>query len=124
MSSWLRRDGRCLDYTDMTTLEEQIKSAAEKAVLHNITKGGWIENDYRNRLKIPGDLLQEVWSMVDRDKLKACLKERIERELADRLVNHIAAEMATDIKQILSVPERREAVRALAREHMNSVMGA
>ena len=38
------------------------------------------------------------------------------------MVNHMAAELATDIKQILSVQERREALRALAREHMDSIM--
>lgn len=39
-------------------------------------------------------------------------------------MNHMAAELATDIKQILSVKERREALRALAREHMDAVMKA
>ena len=66
--------------------------------------------------------MNEVWAMVDSDALKLRLKERIEAELADRIVNHIAAELATDIKQILSVTERREAIRSLAREHMDSIM--
>jgi predicted transcriptional regulator len=66
--------------------------------------------------------MNEVWAMVDRDALKLRLKERIEAELADRIVNHIAAELATDIKRILSVTERREAIRSLAREHMDSIM--
>ena len=35
-----------------------------------------------------------------------------------------AAELATDIKQILSVQERREMLRGLAREHMDAVMQA
>lgn len=33
------------------------------------------------------------------------IAERLESELADRMVNHMAAELATDIKQILSVRE-------------------
>lgn len=106
----------------MTSIEQKLKDAAEKSILKIITEGGWIQPDYANRIRIPQDLLSEVWAMVDRDTLKLRLKERIEQELADRIVNHIAAELSTDIKQILSVTERREALRALAREHMESIM--
>jgi predicted transcriptional regulator len=106
----------------MSKIEQHLKEAAEKSILKIITDGGWIQPDYANRLKLPQDLVNAVWSMVDQDALKQRLKERIERELADRVVNHIAAELATDIKQILSIPERREAIRALAREHMESIM--
>lgn len=106
----------------MTKIEQQLKDAAEKSILKIITEGGWIQPDYANRIHLPRDLMNEVWAMVDRDALKLRLKERIEQELADRIVNHIAAELATDIKQILSVTERREAIRALAREHMDSIM--
>jgi len=106
----------------MSNLEEQIKHAAEKAVLKYIGEGGWIQPDYNNRIKIPFEVLTDAWSLVDRESLKTKLAERIESELADRIVNHIAAELATDIKQILSVTERREAIRQLAREHMDSIM--
>jgi hypothetical protein len=107
----------------MTKLEDKIKAAAEGAIVESITKGGWIVSDYANRISIPKDIMSEVWAMVDRDKLKANLKERVERDLADRIVNQLAAEMATDVKKILSVPERREALRALARDHIKSIMG-
>jgi len=104
------------------SLEAQIKFHAEKAVLHFITNGAWLQPDYQNRVTVPAGLLQGAWALVDTDAIKVKLKERIEAELADRLVNHMAAEMATDIKQILSVPERREAVRQIAREHLESIM--
>ncbi len=106
----------------MDTLSKQIKDAAEKSILKIITEGGWIQPDYANRIKLPAEIMQEVWQLVDREKLKKNLVTRIESELADRLINQIAAELATDIKQILSIPERREAIRALAREHMESIM--
>ena len=106
----------------MTNIETRLKTAAENSILKIIEGGGWIQPDYANRIQLPRDLMNEVWAMVDRDALKLRLKERIEAELADRIVNHIAAELATDIKQILSVTERREAIRSLAREHMDSIM--
>lgn len=106
----------------MSEIETLLKQAAEKSILKIITEGGWIQPDYANRISLPKDLIQEVWKLVDRDRLKKELVARIERELADRIVNQIAAELATDIKQILGVPERREAIRAIAREHMDSIM--
>ena len=106
----------------MTNIETRLKTAAENSILKIIEGGGWIQPDYANRIQLPRDMMNEVWAMVDRDALKLRLKERIEAELADRIVNHIAAELATDIKQILSVTERREAIRSLAREHMDSIM--
>ena len=106
----------------MQNIEDQLKDAAFKSILKLITEGEWVQPDYANRIKLPKDLMDSVWAMVDRDALKRKLAERIESELADRIVNSIAAELATDIKQILGVPERREAIRALARQHMVEIM--
>lgn len=106
------------------SIESQIKEAAEKAVLHFIGQGGWLMPNYEARLKVPVEMLAEAWALVDRAKLRAQITARIESELANRIVNQIAAELATDIKQILSVQERREAIRALARDHMDSIMAA
>lgn len=106
----------------MTNLEESIKTAAEQAVLKIIAEGSWIAPDYSNRFKIPASMLSQIWALVDVEKIKAQMATRIEEELADRIMNHLAAEMATDIKQLLSVKERREALRAVARDHIDTIM--
>lgn len=107
------------------SLEEQVKAAAEKAVIKFITSGDWLQSPvYAERMRIPSEWMIECWQLVDRQKLQAQIATRLEAELADRIVNHMAAELATDIKQILSVKERREVIRALAREHMDSIMKA
>ena len=108
----------------MTDFETQVKAAAEKAVLQFIGGGGWLLPNYEARLKVPAEWVAECWKLVDADKVRAQVAARLESELAERMVNHMAAELATDIKQILSVKERREALRALAREHMDKVIGA
>ncbi len=106
----------------MTDFENQVKAAAEKAVLHLVSSGKWLQPNYESRMKVPAEWMAEMWGMVDADSVRRQLALRIESELADRMVNNMAAELATDIKQILSVKERREALRALAREHMDAVM--
>lgn len=108
----------------MTDFEQQVKLAAEKAVLKFLGDGGWLMPNYEGRLKIPVEWIAECWRLVDADKLKAEVARRLESELADRMVNHMAAELATDIKQILSVKERREMLRGLARDHMDAMMQA
>lgn len=104
------------------SLEQRIKFHAEKFVLEFIGSSGWLQPDYSKRITVPAEFLEKAYALVDRDALTKKLAERIESELADRLINAIAAEMATDIKQILSVPERREAIRQLARDHMSAIM--
>ena len=108
----------------MTDFEQAVKTAAEKAVLKFVQDGTWLQPNYESRLKVPGEWVAECWQLVDRDKLKQKIAERLESELADRMVNHMAAELATDVKQILSVKERREMLRNLARAHMDAVMHA
>ena len=106
----------------MSTFEQSLKEAAESAVLRFFKNDQWLQPNYESRLKVPVEWVADVWKMVDAEKVKQQLAARLESELADRMVNHMAAELATDIKQILSVQERREALRALAREHMDSIM--
>ncbi len=107
----------------MSEFELAVKTAAEKAVLKMISDGSWIAPDYSNRFKMPPEMMVDIWNMVDQDALKKKMATRIEDELADRIVNQMAAEIASDVKQILSVKERREALRSLARQHMDSIMG-
>lgn len=108
----------------MTDFEQKVKAAAEAAVLNLVMSGQWLAPDYNLRFKIPTDWMQQAWDLVDREALKRKMAERLESELVDRMVNHMAAELATDVKQILSVKERREALRNLAREHMTAIMKA
>lgn len=106
----------------MSDFEKAIAQAAQNSVLKIISDGNWVASDYASRFKLPPEMLAQVWAMVDIEGLKRKMADRIESELADRIVNHMAAELATDIKQLLSVPERREAIRSVAREHLGHLM--
>lgn len=108
----------------MNNFEQAVKEAAEKAVLDFIQKGGWLMPNYESRLKIPAEWIADCWKLIDPAKVQNQIARILEAQLADRMVNSMAAELATDIKQILSVKERREMLRGLAREHMDAVMKA
>lgn len=108
----------------MSEFEAKVKEAAERAVLKILMEGSWITPDYNSRFKIPTDMLADVWKMVDVEAVKRRMAIRLQEELADRVVNHMAAEIATDVKQILSVQERREALRAVVRENLDRITKA
>lgn len=105
----------------MSEFEMALKAAAEKSLLKIISEGQWIENSYANRFKIPADMLARVYALVDADAIARRLADRLNEELADRIVNHMAAEISTDVKQLLSDKERRESLRAIARQHIDTV---
>lgn len=103
----------------MSDFEKDLLNSVKCSMVKQIDKTDFIQIPYDCRPKLPSDFMQRAWEMVDQDSVLEKLSERLESELVDRLVNNIAAEMATDIKQVLSVKERREAVRSLVRDNID-----
>lgn len=108
----------------MSDFQQQVQQASERAVLKFIGDGAWLLPNHEARLKIPQEWIAECWRLVDADKLRTHIAARLEAELADRILNHMAAELATDIKQILSVKERREALRSVVRDNLDKLTKA
>lgn len=105
----------------MSDFTQALITAVEQSALKQIKDHG-VNINYSDRINIPQSFMDDIWKMIDREALKKQIAIRLELELADRIVNKIAEELSTDIKQILSVKERRETIRALAREHLESIM--
>lgn len=104
------------------SLARALRHAAVKALMKLVSDGTWLQPNYAARIVVPQEILTDIWKMVDVEKVKAELRDRIHAELADRVVNAMAAEISTDVKQILSVKERREAIRSLVRAHLDDIM--
>ena len=107
----------------MTDFETAVKHAAEKAVLKIISEGNWVQPDYNNRFILPKEFLHDIWKLVDIEKIKKEMAKRLESEFADRIMNQMATEIATDIKKILCDKEKREELRAVARENIKRICG-
>ncbi len=69
----------------MTDFEQAVKAAAEKAVLKFVQEGQWLQPNYESRLKVPAEWVAECWQLVDRDKLKQKIAERLEIRKTRRL---------------------------------------
>ena len=103
----------------MANFEDDLMNSVKCAMTKQINNADFINIPYDSKLKLPSDFIDAAWGLIDKDSLMNKLAKRLEDELVDRMVNHMAAEIATDIKQVLSVKERREAIRHLARSNID-----
>lgn len=84
------------------TLEQEIVSAARRSIVKLFTDGSMIAPDYANRLKVPTDLVQRVYALIDYDEVMTHLRPKINELVADRITAALAQELTTDVKKILS----------------------
>lgn len=104
--------------------DQQLVEQIKQNMMTTLSKLDFIMPDYNNRVKVPAGFYQKAWDMVDHEQVLKNLAVRIEQELADRIMNHLASEMATDIKQLLGDKDRREVIRGKAREILEQLGGA
>lgn len=106
----------------MSQFDKQVKDLAEKAILKIFKEGNWVKPDFNNRVQLDSDFMQEAWGMVDKDKIREQLKILLEKELAQRIVNHMAAEIGTDVKKVLNREGIRERIRTVVEDNFKDLM--
>lgn len=99
----------------VSEFEKDVLDAAKRSIVKVFTEGGFVLPDYANRYKIPADLVQRVYALVDYDKVIAALEPRINDLVADRIAAALAQELTNDIKTILSDRNTRERLRGAVR---------
>ena len=105
----------------MSDFEKDLMNSIKCAITNQVNETDFLQIPYDKKVKIPDEFMQKAWGLVDQEALMIKLAKRLEDELIDRMVNHMAAEIATDIKQVLGVKERREAIRSLARDNIDKL---
>ena len=105
----------------MDKFETDLMNSVKCSMVKQIASTDFIKIEYGERVKLPTNFMEKAWGLVDEEVLVKALAKRLESELVDRLVNQMAAELATDIKQVLSVKERREAVRSVVRDNIDKL---
>lgn len=106
------------------TFDEQLQEAVQHSVLKMVRDGALVLPEYSSRAKVPAAKVQEMYDSVNWDRVRALVIEEVERAVADKILNAMATEMATDIKQILSNKELREEVRGFIRAGIRRVAAA
>ena len=103
--------------------EKDLVNAIQNKVLEEIKKGSFISFDRQWKSQLPSSLLKDAWESVDYEAIKREMAKTIEKMLAEKIINMLATEVSTDLKSLLSIPERREEIRSVARRHLKHLVG-
>lgn len=94
------------------SFEEEILGAARHSLVKLFREGGFVMPDYTNRLKVPPDLVQRVYALVNYDAVIDALAPKINEMVADRIAAALAQELTTDVKRVLAHQPTRDRLRA------------
>jgi hypothetical protein len=108
----------------MDDFTKDLVAAVQQSVLKMVREGNLVLPDYAARAKVPAAKVQELYDSVDWNRVRALVIAEVEQAVADKILNAMATEMATDIKQILSNKELREEVRGFIRAGIRRVAEA
>lgn len=106
------------------TFANDILVAAHHALIAKIRSGDWLTlPSWQERVNVDGRFLRGIYDSLDRERIKALVKDKVEERIADAIYNAMATEVANDTKQILCNKELREEMRGYIRDHMRGVAG-
>jgi len=97
------------------TFAENIQESFEHSVIAAVRKGDWFTCNYKSRMELTSEHVKHLYDNVDMDRVYAIVSDKIEQKIADSMMNSMASEIATDIKQIMCNNELREDCRASLR---------
>lgn len=106
------------------TFEQRLIEAVQDSVLKMAREGGLVMPEYSQRAKVPPAQLQALYDAIDWQRVRSLCLAQVEEKCADTMLNAMATEIATDIKQVLSNKELREEVRTFIRAGINRVAKA
>ena len=92
--------------------EQDVLNAAKRSVVKLFSEQALIAPDYANRVKIPADLVQRVYGLIDYDEVIAALKPKMADMVADRIAAALSQELTNDVKRVLSHEPTRFRLRA------------
>jgi hypothetical protein len=106
-----QKDGQTPEKADF--LVTAILDAAKRSLVDAFNKGTFIMPDYANRMRIPADLVQQVYSLIDYKEVLDLLRPKINQMVADRIAATIAQSLTTDVKGVLGNEEMRKKLRTV-----------
>lgn len=99
----------------------RIQQATEDAIVKMIREGNTLKMDYDRRIDVSSEM-RKVHSQVNWEKVFVRVKELLEEEIAQKMVNKIVTEMGTDIKTLMSNATVRDDFKFLMRKGVNDIL--
>lgn len=98
--------------------QDKLTQAVEQSVIATVSKAEWLRIDYQDRMQVPSADLRKVYEALDMQRVIDGVRARVEQHVIDSIMNAMATEVASDVKQILSNKELREDIRAVVRDKL------
>lgn len=106
----------------MSDFEREIVAAAKASIIKLFRDGGVVAPDYANRVKVPADLANRVYALIDYEQVLTELRPMINQMVADTIVASIASELKVDVKKALSHEPTRLRLRAVVSQEMDALV--
>jgi hypothetical protein len=90
---------------------QAIMNAARRSIVKMFNEGSFIMPDYANRLKVPSDLVNRVYGLIDYETVIEILRPKINEMVADRIAAALSQELTGDVKKVLSHEPTRMRLR-------------
>jgi len=109
----------------MENFEKDLMQSIQTTILNQIRKAEFVQTGYSApKVQIPQSVLMDCYNAIDIAKVKRIVTERIEEEVAGKIVNSLLTECANDVKQIMSNRELREDLRGILRSKIKEAKDA
>lgn len=109
----------------MDNFEKDLMQSIQTTILNQIRKAEFVQTGYSApKVQIPQSVLMDCYNAIDIVKVKQIITERIEEEVAGKIVNSLLTECANDVKQIMSNRELREDLRGILRSKIKEAKDA
>ena len=103
----------------MNDFANDLVQIIQNSILNQARKAEFIDTGFGGtKLKLPPEFLLECYRRINMDVLQNRIVERLEREVADKVVNKMVTEFSNDVKQIMSNVELREELRGILRDRI------
>jgi hypothetical protein len=100
--------------------EKAIIDAAQQSVI-KLFREGLIAPDYANRIKLPAELVQKVYALIDHDEILAALRQEINAIAAKTIVNSMVTEITNDVKKVLCHEPTRLHLRVVVARELEAL---
>ena len=100
---------------------EKLQEAIERALIKKLSDGDAFKLEYPDRIDCSKELKQ-AYANINYERLYALITQKLEEELATKIVNKIVTEMGTDIKKLMENATVRDDFRFLLRKGVESIL--
>jgi tyrosine-protein phosphatase YwqE len=106
---------------DKPSVEQTLIELATQSVIALFKNGDVIMPDYHNRIKIPSDLVQRIYSQINQDEVVRIMGTQINEMVATKITNAMVTEITSDVKHVLSHAPTRERLRLVVATEIEKI---